>query len=163
DSQLIQGFVRLSKTEGNPASTYEQWIPAEEQDGVPSSIKQWKGVNLKDYQQQTQDIFSTLRYNMLVVNYFMNHFVFPREAKQFPHKLVSSAWDLSSSLRSKIITGFSGTNDTQLLLPVHIRQYDLPELQKTDAIVINNLLQPENESYQSLPINATSNETLDQI
>ncbi|CAF4735008.1 unnamed protein product, partial [Rotaria sp. Silwood2] len=75
----------------------------------------------------------------------------------------SSAWDLSSSLRSKIITGFSGTNDTQLLLPVHIRQYDLPELQKTDAIVINNLLQPENESYQSLPINATSNETLDQI
>ncbi|CAF3249897.1 unnamed protein product [Rotaria sp. Silwood2] len=163
DSQLIQCFVRLSKTESNPASTYEQWIPAEEQDGVPLSIKQWKGVNLKDYQQQTQDIFSTLRYNMLVVNYFLNHFVFPREAKQFPHKLVSSALDLSSSLRSKITTGFSGTNDTQLLFPVHIQQYDLLELQKTDAIVVNNFLQPESESYQSLPINATSNEILDQI
>jgi hypothetical protein len=100
---------------------------------------------------------------MLVVNYFLNHFVFPREAKQFPHKLVSSAWDLSSSARSKIITGFSGTNDTQMLLPVHIRQYDLPELQKTDAIVVNNLLQPENERYQPLPINASSDEILNQI
>jgi hypothetical protein len=99
----------------------------------------------------------------LIINYFLNHFVFPREAKQFPHKLVSSAWDLSSSTRSKIITGFSGTNDTQLLLPVHIRQYDLPELQKTDAIVVKNLLQPENEIYQSLPINATSDEILNQI
>ena len=49
------------------------------------------------------------------------------------------------------------------LLPVHIRQYDLPELQKTDAIVVNNLLQPENESYQSLPMNATSNDILVQI
>jgi len=49
------------------------------------------------------------------------------------------------------------------LLPVHIRQYDLPELQKTDAIVVNNLLQAENESYQSLSIDATSNEILNKI
>jgi len=40
-------------------------------------------------------------YNILVINYFLNHFVFSREAKQFPHKLISSAWDLSSSARSK--------------------------------------------------------------
>ncbi|CAF5009204.1 unnamed protein product, partial [Rotaria socialis] len=120
-------------------------------------------VNLKDYQQRTHDLFPTLRYNMLVVNYFLNYFVFPREAKQFPHKIVSSAWDLSSSNRSNIITGFSGTNDTQLLLPIDIRQCDLPQLQKTDAIVVNNLLQPENESYQYLPINATSEHILNKI
>jgi hypothetical protein len=77
--------------------------------------------------------------------------------------LVSSAWDLSSPSRSKIITGFSGTNDTQLLLPVHIRQYDLPELQKTDAIVVNNLLKPENEGYRWLPINASSTKILEKI
>ncbi|CAF1051816.1 unnamed protein product [Didymodactylos carnosus] len=69
------------------------------------------------------------------------------KAQQFPNKLVASAWDLSSSLREKIITGFSGTNDTQLLLPVHIRQCDLPELQKKDAIVLNTLLRPENDHY----------------
>ncbi|CAF4460918.1 unnamed protein product [Rotaria sp. Silwood2] len=73
---------------------------------------------------------------MIVINYFLNNFVFPREAKQFPHKLVASAWDLASSLRSKIVTGFSGTNDTQLLLPVHIQECDLPELQKTDAMLL---------------------------
>ncbi len=49
------------------------------------------------------------------------------------------------------------------MLPIHTRQYDLPELQKTDAIVVNNILQAENESYQSLSIDATSNEILNKI
>jgi hypothetical protein len=100
---------------------------------------------------------------MLIINYFLNHFVFPREAKQFPHKLIASAWDLSSSIRSHIITGFSGTNDTQLLLPVHIRQCDLLELQKTDALVVNNLLRSENKNYQHLSIDTTSDEILEKI
>ena len=99
---------------------------------------------------------------MLVINYFLNNFVFPREAKQFPYKLIASPWDLSSNIRSNIITGFSGTNDTQLLLPVHIHQNDLPELQKTDAIVVNNLLKSENENYQSLTMNISSIDILHQ-
>jgi hypothetical protein len=162
-NQITQCLNRLSEKETDSSTIYDQWILYGEEDNVSNSIEQWKGVNIEDYQQRTFDLFPTLRYNMLVVNYFLNHFVFPREAKQFPHKIVSSAWDLTSNARSKIITGFSGTNDTQLLLPVHIRQYDLPELQKTDAVVVSNLLQPENESYQFLPINASSNEILDQI
>ncbi|CAF4362026.1 unnamed protein product, partial [Rotaria sordida] len=149
---MLQCFNRLSQDESDPEMIYEQWISLEEENDIIASIKQWKRVNLKDYQQRTQLLFPTLRYNMLVINYFLNHFVFPQEAKQFPHKLVASAWDLSSSLREKIITGFSGTNDTQLLLPVHIRQCDLPELQKTDAIVLSNLLQSENDRYQYLSI-----------
>ncbi|CAF4273305.1 unnamed protein product, partial [Rotaria sordida] len=163
DEQLTQCFNRLIAEETDPASIYDQWILYEKDDDIPTNIKQWKGVNLIDYQQRTQYLFPTFRYNILVINYFLNYFVFPREAKQFSHKLISSAWDLSSSARSKIITGFSGTNDTQLLLPIHILQYDLSELQKTDAIVVNNLLQAENENYQFLPINATSNEILNQI
>ncbi|CAF3839520.1 unnamed protein product [Rotaria sp. Silwood1] len=163
DLQLSQCFNRLNEEETDPTSIYDQWILYEDEKYISKSIQQWNGVNLKDYQQQIDYLFPTFRYNMLVINYFLNHFVFPREAKQFPHKLVASVWDLSSSLRSKIITGFSGTNDTQLLLPIHIRQYDLPELQKTDAIVINNLLQNENENYQILPINVTSENILKQI
>ncbi|CAF4667474.1 unnamed protein product, partial [Rotaria sp. Silwood2] len=148
--QLSQCFNRLYEEETNPASIYDQWILYEDANDIPTCIKQWNGVNLKDYKQRTLYLLPIFRYNILVINYFLNYFVFPREAKQFPNKLVSSAWDLSSSLRSKIITGFSGTNDTQLLLPIHVRQYDLPELQKTDAIVVNNILQPENETYQFL-------------
>ncbi|CAF4429303.1 unnamed protein product, partial [Rotaria magnacalcarata] len=163
DLQLSQCFNRLNDEETDPGVIYDQWVLYEGEDNVTQSIKKWSGVNLQDYRQLTECLFPIFRYNMLVIHYFLNHFVIPREAKQFPNKLVASAWDLSSPLRSKIITGFSGTNDTQLLLPVHIRQYDLPELQKTDAIVVNNLLQPENENYQSLLINATTENILKQI
>ncbi|CAF1319399.1 unnamed protein product [Rotaria sp. Silwood1] len=163
DSQMLQCFDRLSQDESDPKMIYEEWLSLEDDNDRISSIKQWKTVNLKDYQQRTQQLFPTLRYNMLVINYFLNHFIFPQEAKQFPHKLVSSAWDLSSSSRTKIITGFSGTNDTQLLLPVHIRQCDLPELQKTDAIVLNNLLQSNKDHYQYLPISTSSDDILSHI
>ena len=156
DSQMIQCFDRLTEEERDPELIYAEWISQEDENDVPQYIRQWKGVNLKDCQQETHQIFHILRYNMLLINYFLNYFVFPQEAKQFPHKLISSAWDLSSTTRSKIITGFSGTNDTQLLLPVHIHQCDLPQLQKTDAIVINNLLRSENENYRHLSVNATA-------
>ncbi|CAM4818005.1 unnamed protein product [Rotaria magnacalcarata] len=163
DLQLSECFKHLNEQETDPASTYDQWILYEGENNVPQNIKQWNGVNLQDYHQLTVYLFPTFRQNMIVINYFLNHFVFPREAKQFPFKLVASAWDLSSSLRSKIITGFSGTNDTQLLLPVDIRQDDLPELQKTDAIVVNNLLQSENENYQPILINEKSENILKQM
>jgi hypothetical protein len=88
---LTQCFGRLNDHENDPASIYDQWVTFDDTGDIPFSIQQWRGVNLKDYQQQTQLLFPTLRYNMLVVNYFLNYFVFPREAKQFPHKLVSSA------------------------------------------------------------------------
>jgi hypothetical protein len=163
DSQMLQCFDRLNQIEDDPDVIYTDWILQEGENNVDPSIQHWKAVNIKDYQQRRDYLFPTLCHNMLVVNYYLNHFVFPREAKQFPDKLVSSAWDLSSSARTKIITGFSGTNDTQLLLPVHIQQYDLPELRKTDAIVLNNLLQPENENYQFLPVSASSNDILKQV
>ncbi|CAF4009337.1 unnamed protein product, partial [Rotaria sordida] len=163
DSQMFQCFNRLNQHESDPEMTYNQWISLEKQNDVISSIKQWKRVNLKDYQQRTELLFPTFRYNMLVIDYFLNHFVFPKEAKQFPNKLISSPWDLSSSSRKQIITGFSGTNDTQLLLPTHIRQCDLPELQKTDAIVLNNLLRSENDHYHDLPIDTNSDEILKRI
>ncbi|CAF2569715.1 unnamed protein product [Rotaria sp. Silwood2] len=163
DEQMLKCFNHLTQSESDPDVIYEEWISLEEDAESISSIRQWKQVNLKDAQQRTQHLFPTLRQNNLVINYFLNHFVFPHESKQFPHKLVASPWDLSSSLRSKIITGFSGTNDTQLLLPIHICQYDLPELRKTDAIVLNNLLQPMNEHYQCLSIGANSDEILKQI
>jgi len=130
NSQLSQCFNRLNNEETDPTSIYDQWILYEDEKDIPNSIKQWNRVNLKDYQQQIDYLFPTFRYNMLVINYFLNYFVFSREAKQFPYKLITSAWNLSSSLRSNLITGFSGTNDTQLLLPIHIQQYDLSELQK---------------------------------
>ncbi|CAF4672381.1 unnamed protein product [Rotaria sp. Silwood1] len=163
DLQLRQCFDRLSQNENDPEVIYNEWISLEEDNDTIARIKQWKQVNLKDKHQRTEQLFPTFRRNMQVINYFLNNFVYPYESKQFPHKLIASPWDLSSSARKKIMTGFSGTNDTQLLLPVHIHQCDLPELKKTDAVVLNNLLQPKNEHYRDLPISASSEEILKQI
>ncbi|CAF1024726.1 unnamed protein product [Adineta steineri] len=163
DLQMFQCFHRLNNEEKDPESIYTEWILEENENTIPPNLKQWKGINLKYGEEEIHEIFCILRYNMLVINYFLNYFVFPREAKQFPNKLISSAWDLSSPERTKIITGFSGTNDTQLLLPSHIYQCDLPQLQSTDAIVINNLLQIENENYQNLPSDITTEMILNEI
>ncbi|CAF4475702.1 unnamed protein product, partial [Rotaria socialis] len=168
ESQMTQCFDHLNKQrESDPEVIYGKWIGYQtedkDKDKVHPSIKEWKGVNLNDYQQKTDHLFPTFRKNMLVIDYFLDHFVFPREAKQFPHKLISSSWDLSSPAPSKMITGFSGTSDTQLLLPCHIKQCDLPELQQTDAIVINNLLKSGNDYYKCLPKNATSENILKEI
>ncbi|CAF2919799.1 unnamed protein product [Rotaria sp. Silwood2] len=163
NEQMLQCFRRLSDGEKHPEEIYHEWISYEDDDHLDPSIKTWEGINLKDDQQRTVHLFPTFRKNMLVINYFLNHFVFPQEAKQFPQKLISSAWDLSSDRRAKITTGFSGTNDTQLLLPIHIGQWDLPKLVKTDAVVLNNLLRRENEFYRSLPISVTIKEILEQI
>ncbi|CAF1073549.1 unnamed protein product, partial [Rotaria magnacalcarata] len=163
DLQLRQCFDRLSQNENDPEVIYNEWISLEEDNVTIVHIKQWKQVNLKDKHQRTEQLFPTFRRNIQVINYFLNNFVYPHESKQFPHKLIASPWDLSSSARKKIMTGFSGTNDTQLLLPVHIQQCDLSELKKTDAVVLNNLLKPKNEHYQDLPISASSEEILKQI
>ncbi|CAF1396340.1 unnamed protein product [Adineta ricciae] len=161
--QLSKCFKRLSDVEKHPGEIYHEWVLYENDDCLDPSIKTWEGINLKDDQQRTLHLFPTFRKNMLVINYFLNHFVFPQEAKQFPEKLVSSPWDLSTDRRAKILTGFSGTNDTQLLLPIHICQHDLPELVKTDAVVLNNLLRQENEFYQSLPINIKVKDIIEKI
>lgn len=85
----------------------------------------------------------TFSYNYAVICFFLNHFVFPREAKEFPQKLGSSAWDLAEC-KPHITTGFSGTKDNRFLLPTSISQSNLPEQRGTDALVLTHMLHPEN-------------------
>jgi hypothetical protein len=90
-----------------------------------------------------------------MVNHFLNHFVFLAHAKQFSIKLQASGWDvplfsLNSDKAPKgsrcqgITTGFSGTNDSRNLLPLTIKQHDLPGLLHTNAEVLTYLLQDRN-------------------
>ena len=113
---------------------------------------------------------------MVVINYFLNHHVFPRHSRVFERKLVSSGWDIATKVsstggnsfsdpkenfqpgadvksaidRSKSLTvGFSGTNDNKALLPLNVLQDDLPGLAHTNADVLTYLLQPRNRRYVS--------------
>jgi hypothetical protein len=98
-----------------------------------------------------------------MIDYFVNNFVFPRHAKQFQLKLQTSGWDLPlitishqngvealpeySSVGTPLTTGFSGTNGWKRMLPLTIRQQDLPGLAHTNAEVLTYLLQPRNRRY----------------
>ena len=101
-----------------------------------------------------------------MIDYFLNNFVFPRHAKQFKVKLQSNGWDIplfplcgeteksNKSAMNPLTTGFSGTNDNRTMLPLNIRQQDLPSLLHTSAEVLTYLLHSRNRDcvlFSDLP------------
>ena len=170
-AQFLQNISQLAKSD-EPVREYDSWI--QEVRSLPDSLRSWNAINVEDEAQCAQ-LWQYLRYQMTVVNFFLNHFVFPRHAKTFERKLVSSGWDLaihSSALGGNSTTelkenvrpnvhatqpntartgsltvGFSGTNDNRRLLPLNVMQDDLPGLAHTNAEVLTYLLQPRNRRY----------------
>lgn len=123
-------------------------------------------INVDD-QLQLEAIWKAVRYNVVVIDYFLNNLVFAQHAKQFQVKLQSSGWDLplfstsidtaaaaaggkapSRGTNRTLTTGFSGTNDNRTMLPLNIKQQDLASLQHTNAEVLTYLLRPRNRRYE---------------
>lgn len=138
---------------------------------IPKSLRSWNAINLDD-ELQIQELWKLLRYSMVVIDYYLNNFVFPRHAKQFQRKLQASGWDIplfstsssyrtddgngslvlqrgvaNSSSTTSLTTGFSGTNDNRTMLPLSIQQADLAALSHTNAEVLTYLLQRRNSRY----------------
>ncbi|PHH88721.1 hypothetical protein CDD83_7169 [Cordyceps sp. RAO-2017] len=140
--QLRQGLEYVLKSD-DPASEYDAWTA--ECHSLPEALRHWNLINVDD-QGQVDDLWGHLRLSRHVLDHYMNHFVFPRFAKQFGVKLQSSGWDiplfaLDDSRPCARTTGFSGTNDNRRLLPLTIQQLDLPNLNQTSAEVLTYLLQ----------------------
>jgi hypothetical protein len=85
--------------------------------------------------------------NKRMVDFYLNQQVFPRVAREFQSKLLTSAWDLVED-KMNITTGFSGTNDNRHLLPTSITQEDPEFVLGTNALVLQHLLLPQNDHYQ---------------
>jgi hypothetical protein len=100
-------------------------------------------VNLKDRSQCVADIFPALRHGKSTVDYFLSHIVFPKEMRDFSHKLSASGWDIGKQ-KTQLVTGFSGTNDSRYLLPLDVEQLDLRRQKHTNAMVLEHLLQDGN-------------------
>ncbi|XP_065673543.1 uncharacterized protein LOC124806063 isoform X2 [Hydra vulgaris] len=161
ESQLDEVFFYLDKG-ANKEVEYGQWIKAIGIDNVPNNLRELNGVNLDNIEQKKK-LYSLLSYSMSVVNFWLNQVVYPREAKQFPTKISTSAWDLClknklGSENKNYTTGFSGTNELQLLFPLTITQKDLSKLSGTNAMVLSFLLQPENKTYYHI---SSSVDTID--
>ncbi|GIJ92739.1 hypothetical protein Asppvi_002017 [Aspergillus pseudoviridinutans] len=140
--QVRQCFKLLAK-ENDPAAEYQLWI-TRGHSSLPRGLRDITGVNLEDARAFREVLYPHLQFQKHMIDFYLSRVVFPKEAKEFPHKLSTSAWDLPSRPHQPLTTGFSGTNDNRSLLPRSTPQRDLPHLLHTNAMVLNSLLRPEN-------------------
>ncbi|GKU06108.1 unnamed protein product [Fusarium langsethiae] len=149
--QVVQCLQHVIRSD-DPTMQYERLTHGCE---LPSRLEFWNFLTLDD-KAQMEDLWKHLRFETIIVNYFLNNFAFPAHAKQFGVKLQASGWDiplLSNEAASSrnLTTGFSGTNDNKRLLPQTIKQDDLPSLMQTNAEVLGYLLESRNQRcYQAV-------------
>lgn len=141
--QLRQCFDLLYRLD-NPALEYSLWV--RQSHDLPESLQRLSGVNIDDTEQFHQFLVPCFKNIVATADFFLRQVVFPQEAKTFPHKLVTTSWDLVEE-GSHLTTGFSGTNDNRFLLPTSITQHSRPEQLGTNARVLSYLLRPENNAY----------------
>ncbi|PHH90086.1 hypothetical protein CDD83_4568 [Cordyceps sp. RAO-2017] len=140
DEQLFSIFELLARSD-SPGVEYQLWIKTATD--MPLPFRQLEGVNLRDRTQCAAKVFPCLRFAKGAIDYYLSKLVFAKEAREFPSKLSASGWDLGKA-KNRPMTGFSGTNDSRYVLPLEVKQLDLPEQKHTNALVLEYLLRPEN-------------------
>jgi hypothetical protein len=147
DNETIKLTLKQLFKSGTPELTYSEWLRPCRND-ISEQLRSLTAVNMQDEKMLEELLFPFLKYNKLFIDSYLNWFVFPRQAKEFPSKLSSSGWDLASK-KKHLSTGFSGTNDGRFLLPTTISQLDRPAQLHTNAKVLSYLLQEENSKVHS--------------
>jgi hypothetical protein len=137
-TQVLQSLVSSEA----PEVTYANWVRPCWED-IPSSLRTINGINLQDEEPLRAQLFPFLRYNKAVIDFYLNVFIFPTHAKEFPSKISTSGWDIAMQ-KPNPTTGFSGTNDGRFLLPVTIKQTDRDAQLHTNAKVLACILEEEN-------------------
>ncbi|KAL4737892.1 hypothetical protein BDV11DRAFT_171491 [Aspergillus similis] len=140
DDDLVAAFHHLLKSD-QADTEYQAWV--DDAPELSHAYRQLGGINLQDRHHFIEHVFPKLRFSKGAIDYFLAHLVFPKEMKEFPHKLSASGWDIGE-IKSHPTAGFSGTNDSRVTLPLSVRQLDLPEQNHTNALVLEHLLRPEN-------------------
>ena len=131
----------------DPPTAYTRW--ADRSTSMPMRLRQWNLINADD-EAQVRQIWNHLRRDLVVTNDHLNTYVFPLCARNFEYKMQASGWDIPGFTQNSDVslsTGFSGTNENKRMLPLTIRQRDLPELCHTNAEVLSYLLQKRNRGY----------------
>lgn len=127
-----------------PDAVSQKWTA--DMEDLPEELRHMSNINLENKQQWEKEFFPRFYNNRQAINFFLAELVFPKEAKQFSHKLSTSAWDLAT-LKTHPTTGFSGTNDSRFLLPTSVTQVDPVGQTGTNAKVLSIVLQPENDHF----------------
>ncbi|KAL4903827.1 hypothetical protein BDW74DRAFT_185914 [Aspergillus multicolor] len=137
--QLKRSLEAVLKSD-HPATEYERWTQTSV--SLPEALRHWAAITVDDAG-LVAVIWRHLRYTREVINHFRCNFVFPLHARHHgsQYRSTEDLW-----IRPGITTGFSGTNDNRRLLPLTIKQRDLPGLSHTNAEVLTYLLQSRNWS-----------------
>lgn len=100
------------------------------------------------------------RYNVEVINHWLNYLVLPTETMQYPARLQSSAWHLADNALGKAV-GFSGTRDNSRLLPLQVKQAEVEDhikaafpISGTDGKMLEHIL--DNCEYTTLRTGAAA-------
>ena len=157
-SQIKESFNMVVKSD-DPSAAYDQWING--QNSLPESMQQWSLIDPENAS-HIEILWKHLGHDRQIIHYYLNHFVFPLHAKQFSSKPQASGWDIpliapdkssnshdgnNTAFKSRLTTGFSGTNDNKRMLPQTIQQQDLPSLLGTNAEVLSYLLEDRNQDF----------------
>ncbi|KAK7434636.1 hypothetical protein VKT23_020102 [Stygiomarasmius scandens] len=140
-AKQVEDSLEILLKSDNPPLEYEKWISGMQD--VPRTVT---AINLKDPTQLSKVLVPKFSQNRSVIDFYLSQVVFPKYALEFPEKLMTSGWDLTET-KDNVVTGFSGTKDSQNLLPATITQCDPLRQESTNAQVIEHLLQPENDVY----------------
>ena len=151
----------------DPSSDFAIWLEDCASGTMPDRFRILSNINIRSSEQWDQYLVPLFSRNQGAIDFYLSMVVFPKYAKEYPWKMSGSSWDITerkthlvtggrrgplvlavlSSLNR--VTGFSGTNDVQYLLPTSIRQDDPDYLHQTgsNAVVLANLLHPDSDHY----------------
>ncbi|KAK0717274.1 hypothetical protein B0T26DRAFT_775322 [Lasiosphaeria miniovina] len=138
NNSLATCLELLEKSE-NPDDEYSRWVKASP--NLPRTFESFSSINMKDVSQCVDIVFPNLRYARPLIDFYLAKVVFPKEMKEFKYKLSASGWDLARPKRYPL-TGFSGTNDSNGVLPLSVTALDLQP--QTNPNVLSTLLRDEN-------------------
>ncbi|PVH99843.1 hypothetical protein DM02DRAFT_710275 [Periconia macrospinosa] len=153
NEELFDMFTHVLKSDQS-AIHFDEWVRTASQE-LPMAFRQLSGISIKDRLQCIDKVFPFMRYSKLAIDYYLSQFIFPKEMKEFPHKMSASGWDIGAK-KANPTTGFSGTNDTLHLLPLSVTSLDLPSQSHTNALVLGYLLQEETSVHIISPTNGSS-------
>ncbi|KAM3510728.1 hypothetical protein MY11210_005654 [Beauveria gryllotalpidicola] len=136
----VRDLIEHMLTSDDGHDVYGHWF---KNSRMPVQLQILKAVNLQDDKQFHELFFPNIRYSVKAINHFLSRLVFPTELGAFSQHMAASGWDLAE-VTAHPTTGFSGTTDQCELLPLDMKQLNLPTQAHTNALVLNNILSTEN-------------------
>ncbi|GAB0134712.1 hypothetical protein EsDP_00003070 [Epichloe bromicola] len=140
DHDIKLAIAHLLDKADNAQDEYNSWSNNNAE--FPREFQDVNSINIQD-SGSCKRIFPHLKFSPACINYFLMLIIFPSQLKEHTSKVSASGWHLGR-VKDNPATGFSGTHDSQHILPLSVVQQDLASQQHTDALVLEKMLSTNN-------------------